>query len=71
MANDRFDLEQAIMNCWHTTDDLDLLAEAVLDGELEVDAISNALMGIRELHNLRAKKVFEVFEFLVKDGELE
>lgn len=68
---DRFTLEQAIMNAWHTADDLDLLIEGVLeDASMTMDEIANALTGIRQLHNMRAKKVFDIFEQLIESGDI-
>ena len=67
---DRFTLEQAIMNAWSTADDLDLLIESVLEDDLSVDATANTLIGLRQLHHLRAQKVFAVFEKLIETGKI-
>lgn len=66
----RFDLEAAIMNAWNTTEDLGLLVDAVLDGKLNNDELSNVLIGIQELHNMRSKKVFDIFESMIKSGQI-
>lgn len=67
----RFTLEQAIMNAWQTADDLDLLIERVLEDEnMTMDEIANALTGISQLHNMRAKKVFRIFEQLIESGDI-
>lgn len=65
---DRFDLEQDIMLCWSVVDDVDLLMESVVDNPKyaavpakSVDDISNALMGIKELYNLRFERLWETF----------
>lgn len=73
MPHDRFDLEQAIMACWHTTDDLDLLAENLLaDAKVEdVELFANALIGLRQLHDLRVKKVFDIFEDMIESGAID
>ena len=68
---DRFDLEQAIMNSWATTDDLNLLAENILSDEMTNEEIANALIGLSQLHHLRAKRVFSVFEALVELGDIQ
>ncbi len=70
MANDRFDLEQAIMACWSTADDLDLLVDAVLNEEMDSDGLSDALLGLQRLHALRAKKVFDIFEALIEARQI-
>jgi len=59
----RFDLEDAIMKLWQTTDDLNLVCGSL--SEDSEDGILNKLNGIAELHDLRVKKVWEIFENLV------
>lgn len=67
---DRFDLEQAITSCFHTSDDIRLLSENIIDKSLDVDDISNALMGIEKLHDMRIEKVFDIFEELIRNGSI-
>jgi hypothetical protein len=72
MATDRFDLENAIMQCWALTDDLDLIIEDVWEGSTEepdIDEIGNALIGLQRLHALRMNKLFNVFSELVETGQ--
>lgn len=71
MAADRFELENAIMNAWNTADDIELLADAVLNDELTTDEIANALIGLKQLHSLRAKKTFDIFEELTESGDIQ
>lgn len=71
MADDRFELENAIMNTWNTADDIELLADAVLNEELTTDEIANALIGLKQLHSLRAKKTFDIFESLIESGDIQ
>lgn len=71
MANDRFELEQAIMNAWHTADDLSLLADAAIEETMDIDDLSNALLGLQQLHTMRAKKVFDIFEALIESGVIK
>ena len=68
---DRFTLEQAIMDAWHTADDIKLLLNAVLNEQFDTDEIANALMGLQGLHDLRARRVFDIFEHLVEIGDLK
>ena len=66
---DRFNLEEEIQNVWHTKDDLDAIAERVYDdpdGPMTEDQIGNVLIGLSELHDIRCKKLFNVFESMVK-----
>lgn len=71
MADDRFELENAIMNAWNTADDIELLADAVLNEELTTDEIANALIGLKQLHSMRAKKAFGIFESLTESGDIQ
>ena len=67
---DRFNLEEEIQNVWHTKDDLDAIAERVSDdpdGPLTEDEIENVLIGLSELHDIRCKKLFRVFETMIKE----
>lgn len=67
MAN-RFDLEQQIMDCWHVVDDLKVLFENVVEDEnLTKDTISNVVLGLEELYQMKFDKLFRTFEQVVKD----
>ena len=67
---DRFNLEAEILNVWQTKDDLDAIAERICDdpdGPLTEDEIENVLIGLSELHDSRCKKLFRVFETMIKE----
>ena len=64
---DRFDFEQQIMSCWNITTDLKDLNEGVLESNLSKDQISNALMGLEQLYQLRFEKLFRQFETLIQE----
>ncbi len=66
---DRFDLEQQILDCWHITDDLDVLFEAVMERDMSKDEISNVLLGLKELYQLKFLRTFETFEKLIHNGQ--
>lgn len=57
-----FDLEQNIQNCWNVVDDINLLCESVLERDLTKDEISNALLGMKTLYQLKFEKAFSDFE---------
>jgi hypothetical protein len=66
---DRFDLEQEIMKCWNVTDDLDVLLSRYLDGpEMSVDEVSNVILGLSSLYQLKFQKLWDTFEQLLKNG---
>jgi hypothetical protein len=63
----RFELEEAIMACWHTSDDLELIARGAEHGD---DSLLNALIGLKELHDKRAQRVLDIFEQLVTTRQI-
>jgi hypothetical protein len=63
----RFDLEDAITACWHTSDDIELIARGAESGD---DALLNALIGVKELHDRRLQRVFNIFEQLIATRQL-
>lgn len=67
---DRFDLETDIVNLHNTADDLNLLAERILEtDDMDPDDISNALVGLAVMARLRADKAFETFKAVFRlDG---
>jgi hypothetical protein len=62
MNKTRFDLEQAIMQCWSTCDDLMLFAQAYQDYEEEMteDDVANTILGLHYIHEMRCKKLLEL-----------
>ena len=67
---DTFNLEEEIMNVWQTKDDLDAIAERHYDdpdGPMTEDEIANVLIGLAELHETRCKKLWKVFETMIKE----
>ena len=67
---DRFKLEEEIQNVWQTKDDLNAITERIYDdpdGPMTEDEISNVLIGLSELHETRCKKLWRVFETMVKE----
>lgn len=61
---DRFKLEDAIMQCWTTKEDLMLLAKRYADHPqpMTEDQVVNAIHGIASVHELRCDELFEVFK---------
>jgi hypothetical protein len=67
---DRFELEQAIVACGNVADDLDMLLETILEDNIDPDRIANALLGARELHEMRCKKAFDIFSHMIQTGHI-
>ena len=66
---DRFNLEAEIMSVWNTKDDLQSITSRMMDdpdGQMTEDELANVLIGLGELHDIRCKKLFNVFESMVK-----
>jgi len=62
---DRFVLEQNIQQCWSMVEDIKLLNESVLERNLTTDEISNVLLGLESLYQLKFLKLWETFETLI------
>lgn len=62
MMYNQFDYEQEIMHCWNVVEDIDLLLEGVMERDLTKDQISNILLGMKEMYQLRFERLFEYFE---------
>lgn len=71
--SDRFDFEQALLRCWGTVEDINLIAERHMDspdGPLSEDDLSNLLLGVANIHNARCARLFEMFERMVHEGKI-
>jgi len=72
---DRFDLEQQIMNCWNIIEDIKLLDKNVLEGKIEggeltQDEISNYLLGLESIYDLKFTQLFDTFSTLVRNKQI-
>ena len=65
-----YDLEQQIMECWHITDDVSVLTEEILEGDLTKDKIINVLTGLEQLYTIRFNKLFRTYEQLLAAKKL-
>jgi len=65
---DRFNLEEEIMNAWQTKEDLDAVTERIMEDTVFMteDQIANVLIGLSELHETRMKKLWKVFETMIR-----
>lgn len=69
--SDRFDLEQQILKCWNITEEIELLNEQVLENdELTKDQISNYLLGLHTIYEMKFDKLFNQFETMVKEKKI-
>ena len=68
---DRFDMEQEVMKCWNVVEDLKVLHEGVLERDLTRDQISNILLGLGEIYQLRFEVLFDTFETMISEGKIK
>ena len=69
MKYDRFNLEEEIQSVWSTVEDLDTILYRIMDapeGPPSEDDITTMLMGLKEIHNSRCMKLWDVFETMVQ-----
>lgn len=59
---DRFQLETDITNLHNIADDIDTLANAVLETDMTMDDIANALIGLAVMARLKVDKTFDTFK---------
>ena len=69
MKYDRFNLEEEIQKVWGAVEDLDTILYRIMDaseGPPSEDDITTMLMGLKEIHNSRCMKLWDVFETMVQ-----
>jgi hypothetical protein len=67
----RFDLEQQILSCWNMVEDVKVLNAHMLDyRDMSQDEISNYLLGLETIYNVRFEQLFATFEKLIKEKKL-
>ena len=68
MKYDRFNLEEEIQSVWGAVEDLDTILYRIMDasdGPPSEDDITTMLMGLKEIHNSRCMKLWDVFETMI------
>ena len=76
--SDRFELEENIMKCSLILEEIDILMDVVVDdpsGKYDMkpevlDRITNKLLGIRELYEMRFERLDRTFTAMIKEGKL-
>lgn len=61
-VNNSFELEQQILDCWTITSQLDTILEGILEHDLTRDQIANAVLGLKEIYEIKFDKAFRTFE---------
>ena len=62
----RFDLEEAIMNAWRTTDDIKALYKS--SEYMDEDQLMNALLGLEIFAEMRFNELWNTFEKCINNG---
>ena len=72
LSKTRFDLEDAIMRLWSSDQDVETVFKYYYDrqGEVDVEEMANALLGIKQMIQIRGELAFELFERLIKEEKL-
>ena len=63
---DRFDLEEAIMRAWRTSDDIKALYTSA--ERMDEDQIMNALLGLEIFAEMRFDELWNTFEQCINNG---
>ena len=63
---DRFDLEDAIMKAWRTTDDIKAFYTSA--EHMDEDQVINALMGLEIFAEMRFNELWDTFEQCIQNG---
>tara|TARA_B110000285_G_scaffold234910_1_gene313629 strand:- start:226 stop:450 length:225 start_codon:yes stop_codon:yes gene_type:complete len=74
MKKDRFDLESALMEAWHTSEDINLVFHSTDNLDIaggDLDVLQNQLLGLKSLSDLRMARLWSVFEELIKQGDIK
>lgn len=58
--HDRFDLEQAIMECWNIVEDIKGLYHT--RDTMSEDNVDNYLLGLQTIYEVKFNKLFKIFE---------
>ena len=71
MIEDRFDFEQAIMNCWNVIEDIKLITRMNDIRPLTEDELMNALLGLETLYQFKFEVLFNGFERMVQNDQIK
>jgi hypothetical protein len=69
----RFDLEQAIMDCWGSVDTFKQAAEfseKISDPAL-ADELANVLLGASSVYQMKFERLFRQFEEMIASGKIK
>lgn len=64
VSDNQFKMEEAIMRVWGTSDDLEDFINEYYEGESRMteDEVFNVIWGLKEMHDIRVKRLYDVFK---------
>ena len=64
MLKNQFKMEEAIMRVWNTSDDLADFINEYYEGSdrMTEDEVFNVIWGLKELHDIRVKRLMDMFK---------
>jgi hypothetical protein len=68
----RFELEDAMSNLHQTGEDIETMIYAIGDCSIKhtEDQLLNMLIGMKQLHDTRYQKMWDIFEQLIQNGTI-
>lgn len=68
----RFELEDAMSDLHQIGEDIETIIYAIGDSPIKhtEDQLLNMLIGMKQLHNTRYQKMWDIFEQLIKNGTI-
>ena len=68
----RFELEDAMSNLHQIGEDIETIIYAIGDSPIKhtEDQLLNMLIGMKQLHDTRYQKMWDIFEQLIKEKEI-
>jgi len=70
MKYTRFDLEQLILKNWEITTEIKYLNELILEGKPSQDQITNYLLGLETIYEVKFNKLWDCFEELCQNQKI-
>lgn len=68
----RFDFEDKLMRVWGTKEDIELVTRRVCDSDdWTDDDIVNILIGISSMHDAKCQELWELFNDMIKSGDIK
>ena len=68
--SDRFDFEQQIMTCWNVVEDIKAVYELSDLRQPSEDEMSNLLLGLQAMYQIKFEKLMNMFEKMVHNGQI-